>query len=77
MMKTFKDSIASFLQRAIDRNEMVALMTPEIFFSIAFSPLHNLIRFDFAGKSMGGKSFKLTERILWHTFDLVMKALRP
>lgn len=77
MMKTFKDSIASFLQRAIGRNEMVALMTPEIFFSIAFTPLHNLIRFDFAGKSMGGKPFKLTERILWHTFDLVMKALKP
>ncbi len=77
MMKKFKTSISSFLQRAIDRKEMVALMTPEIFFSIAFVPLHNLIRFDFAGKSMGGSSFKLTERILWHTFDLVMKALKP
>lgn len=77
MMKTFKESIANFLQRAIDRKEMVALMTPEIFFSIAFVPLHNLIRFDFSGQSMSGESFELTERILWHSFDLVMKALKP
>ncbi|QES89439.1 TetR/AcrR family transcriptional regulator [Rhizosphaericola mali] len=77
MMKVFKESIGAFLQRAIDRKEMVALMTPEIFFSIAFVPLHNLIRFDFTGKSMGGQPFELTERILWHTFDLVMKALKP
>ncbi len=48
----------------------------EIYWSIAFSPLYMLIRFHNQGKSVGGRTFKMTEDILCKTFDLVIKELK-
>jgi len=64
-----------FMKNAI-ANQEVDPMPMEVFWSIAFGPLHSLIRFHHEGKSIGGKPFVLTSKILWHTFDLVIKALK-
>lgn len=77
LLKSFKVSISQFIRRAIARKEMIAVMTPEIFYSIGFVPLQNLLRFDQLGKSMGGQPFVLTDEIIWHTFNLTMKAFKP
>ena len=77
VMVHFKESMGNFVKNAIERGEITKLLTPEIFWSIAYAPLYNLIRFNTEGQSMGGKPFKLTDEILWQTFDLVIKALKP
>lgn len=74
-LQEFKIVMSKFMQNVMERGE-VAEMAFETYWSIAFSPLYSLARFDNEGKSMGGKPFKLTDEILWNTFDLVVKALK-
>jgi AcrR family transcriptional regulator len=74
-MADFKVIMGSFMQNIIERGEIDA-MPFEIYWSIAFAPFYNLIRFDKEGKSLSGMPFKLTDEILWKTFDLVIKALK-
>ncbi len=50
-------------------------MPVEVYWSVAFAPLYNLIRFHNEGHSLAGKPFELTDTVLWATFDLVLKAL--
>ncbi|MET3977597.1 TetR/AcrR family transcriptional repressor of multidrug resistance operon [Mucilaginibacter sp. UYP25] len=71
----FKVTMSKFMHNIIDRGE-IEVMPFEVYWSIAFSPLYNLIRFDNEGKSMGGKPFKLTDEMLWQAFELVVKALK-
>lgn len=74
-LKEFKTVVGKFMHNIIERGE-IEKMPFEVYWSIAFSPLYNLIRFHNEGKSMGGRPFKLTDEILWQTFDLVLKALK-
>ena len=76
MMKDFKNAMSAFLQNAQKNNELIDKLTPEIFFTIAFAPLHNLFRFDYTGKGIGNTPFKLTDKIIWRTFELVMRSLK-
>lgn len=71
----FKVTMSKFMHNIIDRGE-IEVMPFEVYWSIAFSPLYNLIRFDNEGKSMGGRPFKLTDEMLWQAFELVVKALK-
>ncbi|MCO5935605.1 TetR/AcrR family transcriptional regulator [Mucilaginibacter sp. RB4R14] len=71
----FKVTMGKFMHNIINRGE-IEVMPFEVYWSIAFSPLYNLIRFDNEGQSMGGMPFKMTDEILWKTFDLVVKALK-
>lgn len=74
-LKEFKEVVTKFMQNIIKRGE-INEMPFEVYWSVAFAPLYNLIRFHNEGKSKGGKPFKLTDDILWQTFDLVIKALK-
>jgi TetR/AcrR family transcriptional regulator, multidrug resistance operon repressor len=74
-LSDFKVAMGSFMQNAISRGE-VEKMPFEAYWSIAYGPLYSLIRFDQEGQSMGGRPFKLTDEVLWKTFDLVVKALK-
>lgn len=74
-LSDFKVAMSAFMQNAIGRGE-VEQMPFEAYWSIAYGPLYSLIRFDQEGQSMGGRSFKMTDEILWKTFDLVVKALK-
>lgn len=66
--KRFNDNI-------ISRGE-VREMPFEVYWSVAFAPLYALIKFNNEGQSLGGKPFKMTDEMLWETFDLVVKGLK-
>lgn len=74
-MKRFKVTISEFMHNVVARGEMNP-MPLEVFWSVAYAPLYSLLRFDREGQSLGGKPFKMTDEILWQTFDLVIKALK-
>jgi TetR/AcrR family transcriptional repressor of multidrug resistance operon len=74
-LKGFQVVVGKFMHNVIERGEIEA-MPFEVYWSVAFAPLYNLIRFETEGQSMGGKPFKMTDEILWKTFDLVVKALK-
>lgn len=72
----FKEKMSAFMKNAIKRGE-VNQMPIEVFWSVLYAPLYNLIRFHHEGKSIGGKPFALTDEMMWQTFDLVLKAIKP
>ncbi len=72
----FKEAMSRFLTKAIDNGEMMPLRL-EVYWSLAFAPLYNLLRFHQEGRSIGGHLFEFNDEILWQTFDLVIKALTP
>ena len=74
-MKKFKVVITEFMQNVVQNGE-INPMPLEVFWSIAYAPLYSLIRFDREGQSLGGKPFKLTDELLWQTFNLTIKALK-
>jgi TetR/AcrR family transcriptional regulator, multidrug resistance operon repressor len=49
----------------------------EVYWSIAFAPLYNLVKFHVNGKSIRGRKFILSDKIMKEAFDLVLKALKP
>ncbi|MEJ7588835.1 MAG: TetR/AcrR family transcriptional regulator [Ferruginibacter sp.] len=76
MSEKFKQAMGSFVANAIQRKELVKVPL-EVYWSIAFAPLYNLVKFHMAGKSIGGRKFVLTDKIMKATFELVLKALKP
>lgn len=74
--KQFKELMGVFLINAIKKKELVKVPV-EVFWSIAFAPLYNLVKFHMMGKSLAGKQFVLTDKIMKATFQLVLKALKP
>jgi len=74
-LKDFIIVMGKFMRNVIERGE-VENMTIETYWSIAYAPLYSLARFDNEGKGLDGKPFKLTEEVLWKTFDLVLKSLK-
>ena len=71
----FKEPLGKFMHNAIERGE-IANMSLESYWSVAFGPLYNLLRFHNEGKSLSGKPFVLTDEVLWSAFDLVLKGLK-
>jgi AcrR family transcriptional regulator len=72
----FKKTMGNFVSNAIERKELVKVPV-EVYWSIAFAPLYNLVKFHMTGKSLGGKKFVLSDKIMKETFELVLKALKP
>lgn len=72
----FKEKMKAFVKNAVKNGEL-KVMPVEVYWSMAFAPLNNLIRFHIEGRSMGNMPFTFSENLMWQTFDLVMKALRP
>lgn len=73
-MIKFKTILGRFMNNAIERGE-INEMPFEVYWAIAFAPLYALIRFHLEGQSMGGKSFAMTDAVLWETFDRAVKGL--
>ncbi len=71
----FVDSMSKFVQNAIANKELLP-MTREVFWSVAYAPLYNLIRFHTEGFSLAGQPFQFSEEIMWETFDVAMRALK-
>ena len=75
VINEFKRVMGRFMKNAVERGEIEPLPL-EVYWSVAFAPLYNLITFHYRGESMAKKPFRLTDKILWQTFDLVIKALK-
>ena len=71
----YKEMVSRFVQNAINRGDIDKLPL-EVYWSIAFAPLYTLITFHHRGQSVAGKPFKMNDKLLWKTFDLVVKALK-
>jgi TetR/AcrR family transcriptional regulator, multidrug resistance operon repressor len=76
MSDKFKNAMNLFVTNAIRRKELVKVPL-EVYWSIAFAPLYNLVKFHMTGKSIGGNKFVLSDKIMKDTFELVLKALTP
>lgn len=71
------DVLGQFVRNNIARGELVPLPF-EAYWSIAFSPLYQLIKFHHQGRSFPNhEPFVLTEELLLQTMRLVLKALTP
>jgi len=75
-MKDFKATMITFSQRAINSKELIPLSV-DVFWSVAYGPLYTLLRFHKEGKSIGGRPFKFSKKIMNDAFQLVIKALTP
>jgi AcrR family transcriptional regulator len=78
MDKTFLSAMGQFVHNAIDRKELVKLPL-EVYWSVAFAPLYQLVRLHRMGRGMmgGATKFVLDEKIMDQTLKLVLKALKP
>jgi TetR/AcrR family transcriptional repressor of multidrug resistance operon len=74
-LQDFKKVMSKFMHNIIERGE-IEKMPFECYWSIAFSPLYSLARFDYEGQSLGGMPFQMTDEVLWKTFEMVVKALK-
>ncbi|SEI97065.1 transcriptional regulator, TetR family [Dyadobacter koreensis] len=75
--RRFIDAMTRFVHTAIARNELIQLPI-EIYWSIAFAPLYQLVKFHISGTSMPGRPpFILDEAQIDQTLSLVLKALKP
>lgn len=72
----FHNTMHRFVEGAVKRKELVPLPV-EAWWSVAFAPLYNLLRFHYQGRSVAKKPFKLTDELLRQTFEVVVKALKP
>ena len=72
----FKKVMGKFMDNAVKKGE-INRMPLEVYWSIAFSPLYSLAKIHQNGKSIGGHHFTISDKIVWQTYDLVLKALTP
>jgi len=73
----FLEAMQRFVHNGIRRKEIVKLPM-EVYWSIAFAPLYNLVRMHMAGRGLGGRQpFVLDDKMLEQTLKLVIKALTP
>jgi TetR/AcrR family transcriptional regulator, multidrug resistance operon repressor len=75
-LRGFKETMSVFTHNAIKNKELISVPL-EVFWSIAYGPLYTLLRFHEEGKSIGGRPFKFSKKIMEETFQLVLKSLTP
>lgn len=77
MDRRFLDAMSQFVHTAIERNELIPLPI-EIYWSIAFAPLYQLVKFHISKTSMPGRPpFVFDEDKINLSLQLVLKALKP
>jgi AcrR family transcriptional regulator len=74
--KRFGEVLGPFMHNAIARQELRPLPF-EVYWSVAFAPLYQLIKFHTQGYSMTNEKFALTHEVMMQTLQLVLKALKP
>ena len=75
--RSFLDAMSKFVHTAVNRKELIPLPI-EIYWSIAFAPLYQLIKFQISKTSMFGRpSFIFDEEKINLSLQLVLKALKP
>lgn len=74
--ESFRKSMHDFVGNAIANKELVKVPI-EVFWSVAYGPLYNLLNFHKRGTSLAGKKFELTDEMMMQALALVLKALKP
>lgn len=72
----FKEAMGTFIKNAIGRKELIPLPF-EVYWSLAFAPLYQLIKFHNQGFSMEKEHFSLSNEYMMQALQLVLKALKP
>lgn len=72
----FIGKMRRFVQLAIARGELMSLPL-EVYWSIAFAPLYQLVKFHINKKGMLERPFVLNDELLELSLNLVLKALKP
>lgn len=75
--ESFGEVLEQWVKNAIARKEVIAFPGIEIFWSVVYAPLYQLIRFQQTGAGMLGQKFVLTNMDIESTLDLVVKAVTP
>ncbi|MBO9201133.1 MULTISPECIES: TetR/AcrR family transcriptional regulator [Niastella] len=73
---TFGDVLGKFMHNAINKGECTPLPF-EVYWSIAFAPLYQLMKFHAQGETPASDNFKITDSTVELTLQLVLKALKP
>ncbi len=76
LKQQFGEVMGKFMHNAIERQELRQLPF-EVYWSVAFAPLYQLIKFHTQGYSMTSEQFTLTNELLMQALQLVLKALKP
>jgi AcrR family transcriptional regulator len=78
MDTTFSKIMGTFVRNAINRKELVKVSV-EIYWSLAFAPLYQLVKMHMSGRGIRGgpEKFVLDDKIMNQTLRLVLKALKP
>jgi len=72
----FQKTMGEFVHNAINRKEIVKVPL-EIYWSLAFAPLYQLVKMHMSGRGLRGEKFVLDDKIINQTLRLVLKALKP
>ena len=72
----FLKKMSRFTQKAIDEKQLVQLPI-EIYWSLAFAPLYQLVKFHVNKKGLHNNHFTLDKNILEQTISIVLKGLKP
>jgi len=68
--------MAEFAHNAI-KNKELRPMPLEVYWSITYGPLYTLLKFHLDGRSIAAQPFVFSEKIMYETLELVLKALKP
>jgi len=72
----FGSVLGPFMESSIQKKQLIPLPF-EVYWSIAFAPLYQLIKYHHQGNSYVNNKFELTEDLMMQTLNLVLKALKP
>ena len=72
----FAETMSKFTHHAVKNNELISLPI-EVYWTIAFAPLYNLLLFHKNGRSVGLRPFQFSNKIMHQTLEVVLKALQP
>lgn len=77
LKKDFIEAMHSFVGNAIKNKELVKIPV-EVFWSVAYAPLYQLVKYHMDGSSLPGLGpFVLTDKIMNQALSLVVKGLTP
>lgn len=68
--------MTEFMHNAVANGE-INPMPLEVYWSITYGPLYTLLKFHLDGRSFKSRNFEFTDKIMYDTLELVLKALKP
>jgi TetR/AcrR family transcriptional repressor of multidrug resistance operon len=71
-----QSEMSVFAHNAIANGELKP-MPLEVYWSITYGPLYTLLKFHLDGRSIKGMPFEFTDKVMYDTLELVLKALKP